>query len=1017
LAFLLAACPCAFALDPTLDVSQYAHMSWKIREGFTKGIILSMAQTPDGYLWLGTDFALVRFDGVRTVAWQPPRNQSLPSSEIDALLAARDGTLWIGTSKGLASWKDGKLTEYPQLAGQKIRKLLQDRDDTVWAGALTFPPPGKLCAIHSGSVQCFGEDGSLGHGVLSLFEDNKGNLWAGGEHGLWRWKPGAPKFYPLPDPNSVFGLAGDRDGSLLISMRGGIRRFVDGKAEMAYPFPSLARQFEATQLLRDRDGGLWFGTRGLGLVHVHHGRTDVFAQSDGLSSENVMSLFEDREGSIWVGTYDGLDRFRELAVPTISVKQGLSNVPTRGVLAAKDGSVWLASGGDLNRSQNGQIITFGLRNGKRSGVAAQSLFQDSRGRVWVSTPLEFGHLENDRFIPVKGLPAGTVNGIAEDTAGDLWIANEAEGLFQISSGNVVQQIPWARLGYRDAAGPLAADPVRGGLWLGLYEGGLAYFSDGQIRASYSLADGLGEGYVSGLRLDQNGTLWAATEGGLSRLKDGRIATLRTSNGLPCNGVYSTVEDDAHALWVNTTCGLVRIVRPELDAWLAQPNRAIQVTLFDNSDGVRVSANFFGGLGPPVTKTSDGKLWFRSVEGVDVVDPQHLAFNNIPPPVHIEQLIADRTTYDTSSPVSLPPLVRELEIDYTALSLLAPEKNRFRIKLEGWDHDWQDMGNRRQVFYSNLAPRSYRFRVVAANNSGVWNETGASFDFAIAPAYYQTTWFRVSAATVLLALLWTAHQLRLRQLERQFNRDLEARVNERTRIARELHDTLLQGFHGVTFHFQAAANVLPDRPLEAKQRLEIALKQATHAIREGRDAIQDLRTSTTVTNDLAVALSTLGEELATTSINDTHTEATALDVSIHGTPRALDPIIGDDIYRIGSEALRNAFRHARAGRIEVEIRYDDRHFQLHVRDDGQGIDAAVLNGHRAGHFGLPGMRERAELLGGQFEVWSETGMGTEVDLTIPSAKAYATSSGRRSRWWKRSSGRTRERSRSDSNSRG
>jgi signal transduction histidine kinase len=401
----------------------------------------------------------------------------------------------------------------------------------------------------------------------------------------------------------------------------------------------------------------------------------------------------------------------------------------------------------------------------------------------------------------------------------------------------------------------------------------------------------------------------------------------------------------------------------------------------------------------------------------VVDPQHLAFNNIPPPVHIEQLIADRTTYDTSSPVSLPPLVRELEIDYTALSLLAPEKNRFRIKLEGWDHDWQDMGNRRQVFYSNLAPRSYRFRVVAANNSGVWNETGASFDFAIAPAYYQTTWFRVSAATVLLALLWTAHQLRLRQLERQFNRDLEARVNERTRIARELHDTLLQGFHGVTFHFQAAANVLPDRPLEAKQRLEIALKQATHAIREGRDAIQDLRTSTTVTNDLAVALSTLGEELATTSINDTHTEATALDVSIHGTSRALDPIIRDDIYRIGSEALRNAFRHARAGRIEVEIRYDDRHFQLHVRDDGQGIDAAVLNGHRAGHFGLPGMRERAELLGGQFEVWSETGMGTEVDLTIPSAKAYATSSGRRSRWWKRSSGRTRERSRSDSNSRG
>src|SRR5262245_27049501 len=794
LAILLAACPCAFALDPALDVSQYAHTSWKIREGFTKGVITSMAQTPDGYLWLGTEFGLVRFDGVRTLSWQPPPNQPLPSSEIDYLLAARDGTLWIGTSKGLASWRDGKLTQYPELAGQKIRRLLEDRDGTLWVGALTFPPPGKLCAIHNGSVQCFGEDGSLGHGVVGLFEDSKGNLWAGGEHGLWRWKPGPPKFYLLPSQSfDISGLAGDQDGSLLISMQGGIRRFVDGKAEMAYPLPELARQLEAPQLLRDRDGGLWFGTRGRGLVHVHHGRTDVFAQSDGLSSENVASLFEDREGNIWVGTYDGLDRFRELAVPTFSVKQGLSNA-TWSVLAARDGSVWLSSAGDLNQWQNGQITTFGRRDGKRDGVAAQSLFQDSRGRIWVSTHREFGHLERDRFIPVKGLPGGMVNGIAEDTAGNLWIANQDAGPFRLSRGNLVQRIPWARLGYTDAAGPLAADPLRGGLWLGLYQGGMDYFSDGQVRASYSAADGLGEGYVSGLRLDGDGTLWAATEGGLSRLKDGRIATLRISNGLPCSGVYSTVEDDARALWLSMTCGLVRIVRPELDAWLAQPTRTIQVTLFDNSDGVRICASCFG-LGPPATKTSDGKLWFRSLDGVNMVDPQHLAFNRIQPPVHIEQIIADRKTYDTSSRVSLPPLVRDLELYYAALSLVAPDKNRFRVKLEGWDSDWQDMGNRRQAFYGNLAPRSYRFRVIAANNSGVWNEAGAFFDFAIAPAYYQTSWFRATALAVGLGILWTLYQVRLRRLAHEFEGRLQERVNERTRIARELHDTLLQGFQG------------------------------------------------------------------------------------------------------------------------------------------------------------------------------------------------------------------------------
>ena len=335
---------------------------------------------------------------------------------------------------------------------------------------------------------------------------------------------------------------------------------------MAYPFPDLARQFEALKLLRDRDGGLWIGTRGRGLVHIHQGRTDVFARSDGLSSENVTSLFEDREGNIWVGTFDGLDRFREFAVPTFSVKQGLSNAFAWSVLAARDGSVWLATAGGLNQWQNGQITTFDRRDGKLNGVAARSLFQDARGRIWVSTPREFGYLENDRFIPVRGVPGGAVHGIAEDTAGNLWIANQDAGLFQLFRGNVVQQIPWARLGHKGSARALAADPLRGGLWLGFFQGGVAYFSDGQVRASYSAAEGLGEGHVSDLRLDPDGTVWAATEGGLSRLKDGRIATLRSSNGLPCDGVYWMMEDDAHALWLYMTCGLVRIVRSELDAW-------------------------------------------------------------------------------------------------------------------------------------------------------------------------------------------------------------------------------------------------------------------------------------------------------------------------------------------------------------------------------------------------------------------------------------------------------------------
>jgi ligand-binding sensor domain-containing protein len=303
---MLLLCPCAFALDPALDVSQYAHTSWKIREGFSKGLIESIAQTADGYIWLGTEFGLLRFDGVRNVPWQPPAEQHLPSSHVMSLLAARDGTLWIGTLKGLASWKGGKLTQYPELAGLAVGLLLEDREGTVWSGALGAPS-GRLCAIQKSSVHCSGEDGGLGMGVFSLREDSKSNLWAGVGDGLWRWKPGTPKFYPLPgEPNGIQGLAEGDDGALLIATRSGIRRLVDGRIEAAHPLPDAARQSAPLKLLRDRDGGLWIGTAYRGLIHVHQGRTDLFSQSVGLSGDDAWALFEDHEGNIWVTTNNGL---------------------------------------------------------------------------------------------------------------------------------------------------------------------------------------------------------------------------------------------------------------------------------------------------------------------------------------------------------------------------------------------------------------------------------------------------------------------------------------------------------------------------------------------------------------------------------------------------------------------------------------------------------------------------------------------------------------------------------------
>src|SRR5271170_1719068 len=1010
LGILLACCACAFALDPSLDINQYAHTAWKIREGFSRGAIYSIAQTPDGYLWLGTGFGLLRFDGVRNVPWQPPQGQHLPPGTIRRLLVAHDGTLWIGADGGLASWKSGKFTHYPELMGQFVFALLEDREGIIWVGS-TGIPAGKLCAVHKGSVHCYSPDGGFGIGVFAFYEDSKGNLWAGVQTGVWRWKPGPPKFYSLPgELDGIQAICEDADGALLIVWKGGIYRFDDGKTE-AYSLGNISLQLRVKRLLRDRNGGLWIGTQSRGLIHVHQGRADVFLPNDGLSGEDVYTLFEDGEGDIWVSTVDGLDRFREFAVATSTVNQGLSQALVGSVLANRDGSVWLATRDGLNRWEHGKIAIprtgSAKRDGKLNGSDPDSLFQDDRGRIWVSTLRELGYLENGHFTAINSVPGGNTLSITQDTAGNVWVINEHVGLFRISPQNDVREIPWADLGHKDHASVLAADRRQGGLWIGFFLGGIAYFSDGQVRASYTVADGLGAGRVSDFQSDDDGALWVSSEGGLSRLKNNRIETLNSKNGLPCDAVHWAIEDDDHSFWLYTACGLLRIARSELDNWAAAGDKSqnkglpIRVTVFDSSDGVR-SFSSPGHYHPQVAKTPDGKLWFLPWDGVSVIDPHHIPFNKLPPPVHIEEVTADRKTYwqnlsgdASSSHPRLPPLVRDLTIDYTALSFVAPEKVLFRYKLEGLDSDWQDAGNRRQAFYTNLPPRNYRFRVSACNNSGVWNEAGTFLDFSIAPAYYQTTWFRVSCVAAFLVLLWGLYRLRIQQLQHQFAIGLEARVNERTRIARDLHDTLLQSFHGLMLRFQAATNLLPERPVEAKQRFESAIDQAAQAITEGRDAVQGLRSSTVETNDLAMAISALGEELAA---DRTIADSALFRMAVEGTPRNLHPILRDEVYRIAGETLRNAFRHAQARQIEVEIHYDAQQFRLRVRDDGKGIDPGILGEHpRPGHFGLHGMRERAKIVGGQLDVWSELDSGTEVELSIPASRAYATPSARRS-WW-------------------
>jgi signal transduction histidine kinase/ligand-binding sensor domain-containing protein len=1013
---LLICCRYGWALNPSLDISQYAHTSWKISEAFGEGTIWAIAQTPDGYLWLSMESGLRRFDGVRTVLWQPPAGEHLLTKGMRNLISARDGTLWIGTGKELVSWKDGKLTHYPELDGHDITALLEDREGTIWAAGKIWEAgpaqPGKVCTIKSGRVQCFGSDGRFGFAVTGIHEDSRGTLWLGAANGLWRWKPGPPEHYPMPefDENNLLfpkrAFLDDGQGGLLITGPRGIRRFKDGKFS-PYPLPSGAPQFKHGEMLRDRDGGLWIGTLDTGLLHVHQGRVDVFTEAEGLTNHFIQNLFEDREGNIWVGGLSGLDCFRDYAVPTLSVRQGLSSAYVKCVLGTGDGSVWIGTSDGLNRWKDGQITVYRKRTGATKSHQPganvhelnpdglpdnniSSLYQEADGRLWVSTGRGPAYFEGSRFVLLsrEQLPDWWSDPVARDNAGNLWMSTD-HGLYRLSGGRVAEHFPSSKLGLSGSISTLlAVDPLDGGLWVGSWEGGVVYFKDGQVRASYRPADGLGEGRVNALELDSENTLWAPTDSGLSRIKNDRVATLTSKNGLPCDAAHGVVEDDAHSLWTYMACGLVRISRPELDAWAADPKRQIQVTAFDISDGVKSHSGALQ-YAPRMTRSADGRVWFAPLDGVSFVDPRHLPINKLPPPVHIEQITADHKlrwqnwSGGAASNLHLPALSRDLEIDYTALSLTVPEKVRFKYKLEGYDSDWQDAGDRRQAFYTNLSPKSYRFRVMACNNSGVWNETGDTLDFTIERAYYQSHWFHAGVATCCYALLFVLYRRRLRRLAHEYNLRAEERVEERTRIARDLHDTLLQTFHGLMLRLQVVDELLP--PGRAKSELEETLEFGDQAVVEARNAVHDLRSSATTSNDLAQALRTMGTELAR--------ETTArFRLVAEGRARDLNPIVRDEIYRIAREALRNAVAHGAANHIEAEIIYDEQLIRLRVRDDGKGIPSEVLERGRAGHYGLAGMRERARSIGAKLKIGSGQGIGTEIEVTVPGPIAYGKPTG-------------------------
>ncbi len=978
-------CAPALALNPDRNISQYAHSAWRMQDGFFNGRVNGMAQTTDGYLWFGTNTGLLRFDGVRFTPWAPADGTRLPHSDIHALLGSRDGSLWIGNRDGLFRWKDEKLTRVSHVPGPIGGGIVEDGKGVIWAARSADDTAGPICRISNERARCLtGADGiPAGISVIeSLIEDAADNLWMGTNNLLLRWKNGSPAIYKPQglESNSsigVDGLAASPDGSLWAGMAVpghglGLEHLIDGAWKPLLTPQLDGSTLDVTDLLLDRDGALWIGTADQGIYHYYHGRVDRFRRSDGLSSDFVSRFFEDKEGTVWVITPQGVDSFHNLSVVTWSAREGLTTDNVVSVAAAHDGTVWIGNAGGLDSIKDGNVSS--IRAGKGlPGNQVRSVFEDRENRLWVGVDNDLTVLQNGHFRKISrpdGSSIGPVRDITEDPQNNLWIESGWDKeLLRIRDFKVVEQF---RLPDISSGRELAAD-AEGNLWLGLKTGDLARFRDGHTEVIHSpLAAGT---RIRQVVANPDGSVLAATTAGVIAWRDGQQSTLGTRNGLPCDGINGLIWDSHRNLWLHTACGLVEIEQAELQRWWRHSESTVQFKYMDALDGVLPGNAYY----QPAARSKDGRLWFANGSVLQMIDPANLIRNPIPPPVHVEEIVADRRNYPADGLARLPPLTRNLQIDYTALSFVAPQKVRFRYRLDGYDKDWQDSGTRRQAFYTDLPPGNYQFRVIASNNDGVWNESAATTSFYVVPAFYQTSWFLFLCAIAAVSGLYMIYLIHLKQVTRRIQEQLATRVEERERIARELHDTLLQGFHGLMLRFQSVLKNIPPEAA-ARRMMETALDRADEVLLEGRQRVHNLREEGMPGNGPWENLARWGNELA-------QSRDTRFTAAIVGTPQPLDPAVSDEVYQIGREALNNAFLHAYAKQIEMEITYDRKSVRLVVRDDGAGMDNEILERGRSGHWGLSGMRERSQQIGAQLNIWSHGGAGTEIDLFIPAKVAY------------------------------
>ena len=995
-------CLTANALDPDRRISQYAHTAWRVRDGAFAGAPSAITQTTDGYVWIGTLAGLVRFDGIRFVPFAPPAGKHLPNPSVISLLGGTDGSLWIGTASGLAQWKNGELLTFPETAG-RVNSIYEDRDGMIWI-ARSRTTAGGVCKVVASGATCYGPKDGVPPYAGTLIGDNFGYLWIGTSTALVRWKPGSSASYELSGLTSNVALAGINalaaapDGSVWAGIsnsgrRLGLQQWVNSSWKTLITPTFDSSRLRVISMRLDRHNALWIGTYESGIYRVHDGKVDRFASADGLSTDTVEGFLEDREGNLWLATSGGVDCFRDIPVVSFSVYEGLSADNVMSIFAARDGTVWVGNQGALDFVRGNVVSSIGPKQGLR-GNRVTSLFEDHAGRLWVGLDNELLIYEHGRFTPVHrpdGGSVGVVLAMTEDIGHNVWASvirtppGRPTKLICFRERRFIKEI--SDLGLDVVS--MAADP-QGGFWVGLVKGGLGRYQNDQVQI-LPLKDASAR--VNQVLANSDGSVLAATNLGLVERRGDSQHTLDENNGLPRNRIFALLTDKHSDLWLIAECGLIEIRSDDLQQWREHPDLNVKFDLFDAFDGAQP---YLPAFRPLATRSNDGRLWFANDTVAQMIDPDGPLRNPILPPVHIEDVIADRKTYSPENRLRLPALTRDLEIDYTALSFVVPQKVQFRYKLEGYDHDWQDPKTRRQAFYSNLPPRNYTFRVKACNNSGVWNEAGASLDFNLAPAYYQTRSFLALCVLTTMALLYLLYQLRLRQATQRVRASVEARQAERERIARDLHDTLLQSVQGLILKVHAGVRQIPPKE-PGRQTIEKALDHADQVLAEGRDRVRNLRAVAESLADLPAAFRRVADEKP-------QTHDTSFKTVVEGSVRELYPTVLEECYAIGREALINALSHSEGLHIEVEINYDAREFGLRVRDDGRGIDPEILEkGARDGHWGLPGMRERAGKIGAHLEFWSRRGTGTEIGLTVPAAMAYRAVAKSKSSWFRRSPG--------------